>query len=113
MRTLALFALSLCFTLACAKTPLSTEAAVAAIRGAEEAGADQVPDAALYVRLAEEAVATATALHKQGARDEATSLLRRAEADAELAVALARAEVARAEAHAAEERLRALATQTP
>jgi hypothetical protein len=108
MRLSLLVAALLFTTAACVKTPLSTEAAVAAIRGADEAGAGRVPDAALYVRLAEEAVEKATELHANGAREEAASLLRCAEADAELAVALARAETARAEAATAAEELRVL-----
>jgi hypothetical protein len=95
----------LTFAGACAHTPLATESAAAAIRGAEEAGASKIPTAALHVQLAQEALDEAAVLARQGAHDEATSLLSRAEADAELAVALSRAESARLAASEAQQLL--------
>lgn len=60
---------------------------LAAVRGAEEAGAKDVPQAALHLQLAEEQIARAKAT-KDGAAAEA--LAARANEDAELALALAR-----------------------
>ena len=61
-----------------------------AIRGAEEAGAASVPNAALHLKLAQEQRQAGLDLMKNGDNERATSVLRRAESDAELAVALAR-----------------------
>ncbi len=86
------------------------------IRAAEEAGAPQVPDAARHLDLAKEQTRQARALLDDGKRDEAALYLQRAEADAELAVALARQEPARAEAQRAKEQVQALqaeGTQQP
>lgn len=82
----------LCLTalISCASAPLRTDDSAAAIRAAQEVGADEVPRAALHLQLAKESVEKATKLYKSGDRDEANSLLTRAEADAELAVALSR-----------------------
>jgi hypothetical protein len=74
-----------------------------AIRGAREAGADNVPQATLYLKLAEEQRAKALDLVKDGENHRAAYMLARAEADAELAVALARASSAQADAAKANE----------
>jgi hypothetical protein len=74
-----------------------------AIRGAEEAGAATVPQAKLYLKLAQEQREHALALIKDGENHSADLLLARAEADAELAVALAREATAKAEAEKAAE----------
>lgn len=95
----------------CAKQPLATETSASAIRGAEEAGAGDVPTAALHVQLAKEAEAEAKVLNEQGDEDEAVSLLLRSTADAELAVVLARADAARIEAAEAEKRVQTLKTE--
>jgi hypothetical protein len=79
-----------------------------AIRGAEEAGADSVPQATLHLKLAEEQRQKALDLLKDGEGHRAELLLARAEADAELAVALAREATANAEADKAAEDVRAL-----
>lgn len=71
-----------------------------AIRGANEAGAQNVPAATLYVRLAQEQRQTALKMIKDGDNDRARYVLARSEADAELAIALARQ--ARAEQDAAQ-----------
>jgi hypothetical protein len=69
-----------------------------AIRGAEEAGAANVPEATLHVQLAQEQREQAVALMKDGDNHRAAFMLARSEADAELAVALTRAANAKAEA---------------
>lgn len=94
-------ALALAGLAGCAGTPLKTEGSLSAIRAAEEVGAADVPRAALYLQLAKEHLERARALSQQGEREQAVSLLRRSEADAELAVALAHGETERKEAEAA------------
>jgi hypothetical protein len=74
-----------------------------AIRGAEEAGAGQVPDATLHVKLAEEQRQKALELIKDGDNHRAEMMLARSESDAELAVALTREASARAVATKSDE----------
>jgi hypothetical protein len=76
----------------CAKKELTTESTTAAQRSAETAGAADVPQAALALQLSNENLARAKELYEDGKEDEAKSMLTRAEADAELASALAKAE---------------------
>lgn len=98
----------------CVKTQaLHTESSAAAIRSAEDQGATDVPRAALHLQLAKEELAAATSLNAKGDREAGTSMLLRAEADAELAVALAQADAERAEAIAAMERVRKLQSENP
>lgn len=68
------------------------------IRQAEEAGADVVPDAARHLQWAREQTSDASRLLERNERDKAALYLKRAEVDAELALALAREAPARAEA---------------
>ncbi len=107
--------LAICAGLAgCAsKTALKTDSSTAAIRTAEELGAPQVAQASLHLQLAKEELEAATALHEDGKKEEATSMLLRAEADAELAIALSRADAERTEAENAMERVRTLRAQNP
>jgi hypothetical protein len=70
----------------------------AAIRGAETAGAQNSPQATLHLKRAKEQVATAKSMIADDDNERAEWVLRRAEADAELALALARETSARAEA---------------
>ncbi|MDP2316503.1 MAG: DUF4398 domain-containing protein [Pseudomonadota bacterium] len=98
----------------CATTQtLHTETSTSAIRSAEELGAPNVPKASLHLQLAKEELEAATALNEKGDKDEAKSLLLRAEADAELAVALSRAAAEQAEAQAAMDRVRKLQSENP
>ena len=96
---------------ACATAP-RPEARMAssegAIRGAQEAGAQNVPAATLYLQLAEEEREKAIALVKDDKNHRAEYMLARSEADAELAVALARAARAEAEATKASEQVQDL-----
>lgn len=96
---------------ACGGTP-KPEARMAssegAIRGAREAGADNVPQATLYLKLAEEERQKGLEYVKDDDNHKATMMLARAEADAELAVALARAAAAQNTANAATEQLQDL-----
>jgi hypothetical protein len=77
-------------------------AAEAAIRGAQEVGAPSVPEASLYLRLAERQVDKAKVLMGDGNNERATMMLLRALGDAELALALAKEKTAKDEAQEAE-----------
>ncbi|MBL0219630.1 MAG: hypothetical protein IPQ07_37920 [Myxococcales bacterium] len=92
------------------------ESSAASIRGAEQAGAEDVPRAALYLQLANEQSTKAKALIAAGGKDNmraAANLLMRASADGDLAIALAdddkdrlAAEHALAEIHTFEQQTR-------
>lgn len=62
----------------------------AAVRAAEELDARETPQAALHLKMARDHLARAERLMADEAHEDAELVLRRAEADAELAVALAR-----------------------
>jgi hypothetical protein len=84
-------AIGLCAVAACASQPDPTEhlaASMAAVRGAETAGAAQVPQAALHLKLAEEQIANAKQLMQSGDNGRADAMTIRAFNDAELALAL-------------------------
>jgi len=91
---------------ACASTPrpeariISSEAA---LRGAQEAGAGSVPAATLHLKLAQEERAIAMNQLKDGHNHRASLMLARAEADAEVAIALTRAQSAKVQAVKAQE----------
>jgi len=91
---------------ACAKKELTTESTTAAQRSAESVGAEQVPQAALALQLSRENLERAKELYDDGDKDEAKSMLMRAEADAELATALAKADDEKTMANAAMEEVR-------
>ena len=97
----------------CAGAPLRTDESTSAIRAAEEVGASEVPRAALHLQLAKESLEKATKLSENGDKDEARSLLMRAEADAELAVVLSREEAEKQEATKAIERVKQLRLSNP
>jgi hypothetical protein len=97
----------------CATTALHTEGSTAAIRAAEEVGAKDVPSASLHLQLAKESLAKATQLQKSGDKDEAASMLTRAQADAELAIVLSREEGEKQQATEAIERVRQLRQDNP
>jgi len=80
----------------------------AALRGAQEVGAQTVPKASLHLKLAQEQIAQAKALMSDGENELAGSVLDRAKSDAELALALARENETRSEAQKATEQVRAL-----
>jgi len=87
------FLTSLLLATACASFPPPTERLTtteAAIRGASEVGAAQVPRAALHLKLAEEQTDKARRLMQDGYNERAEFTLKRAQADAELAIALAK-----------------------
>jgi hypothetical protein len=77
---------------ACAAHPAPTEqiaTSLAAVRGAEEAGAHNVPEADLQLELAQEQVAQAKQFLEQNDNLRAEDRAVRAENDAELALAIA------------------------
>lgn len=77
------------------------ESSSAAIRAAEEVGAQHDAQAALHLQLAKEQFAHARSMKNPDDKAASDRLLMRAQADAELAVALARSEAVKAEADAA------------
>lgn len=98
----------------CATTgTLHTESSTSAIRSAEALGATDVPRASLHLQLAKEELLAATALNERGEPEQASSMLLRAEADAELAVALSQADAERRDAEDAMERVRKLQAENP
>jgi len=80
----------------------------AAIRAAEEADAKSVPRAALHLKLAEDQLATAKELMKDEENERAEYVLTRAQADAELAIALSHTAESREEAGKALEEVKAV-----
>src|SRR3954470_17300009 len=102
----------------CGGYPAPTERlamAEAAIRGAQELGATRLPLGALHLKLAQEHSAKAQQLMEDGYNEAAELSLRRAQADAELAIALIKEHEASERtkaAHARLEQARAKA-QTP
>jgi hypothetical protein len=95
----------------CASGPIPTQKiadAGAAIRAAREVGAQDLPAAALHLKLAQDQLESANKLVKDGENIRATLILQRAEADAELAVALAREARQRSDAAQAREKLKSI-----
>jgi hypothetical protein len=84
--------------------PVPTEklaSSQAAIRAAAEVGAQKVPEASLYLRFAEEEQAAGNVQVAAGKTAEAAVSFKRASADAELALGLAREATAKNEAKVA------------
>ena len=96
-----------------APAPLRTEASTSGIRAAEEAGAAKVPQASLHLQLAKEELKLAKELAAKGEKEQAASMLLRAEADAELAVVLSHGDAEKSEAQAALNRVRQLRQDNP
>jgi hypothetical protein len=93
----------------CGSSPaINKEASTSAIRAAEESGASTVPSASLYLQLAKEELEYAKGLAAKGEKEQAESMLLRAQADGELAVALSRGDADKTEAIQAIERVRQL-----
>jgi hypothetical protein len=79
--------------LGCASAPAPVEqlaSAEASVRAARELGAASVPRAELHLKLAQTQVTQARKLTEDGEMEQASVVLTRARADAELAVALVR-----------------------
>ena len=93
----------------CGSSPVvNKEASTSAIRAAEESGASNVPSASLYLQFAKEELEKAKVLAANDEKEEAESMLLRAQADGELAVALSHGDADKKEAVQAIERVRQL-----
>jgi len=96
---------------ACAGTLVNSERLAAtegAIRAAHEMGAEKVPPASLHLQLARDQEEQARKLLSKGEKKRAEVLLIRSQADAELALALAREVPARTQAQQALDRVKQL-----
>lgn len=82
--------------------------AEAASRSARELGAENEPKAALHLKLADEQIAAAKKLMADDDNKRADMVLQRANADAELAVMLAKEATAKNDADKAQEKLKNL-----
>jgi hypothetical protein len=99
---------------ACSTTPIPGDKLVrsnAAIRSAEEMNAGQVPSAAHHLRLAQEQLNAAKRLLQKGNVKTAGDLLLRSEADAEVAMNLAREANAKQDAMQTIQAVRAMRAQ--
>jgi len=100
----------------CAGTPVPNSkvaSSEAAIRAAQETGSRGVPQAALHLKLAEEQLQSAKALIRDNNNERAEYVLMRAQADAELAIALSHVATSNVQAGAAVDAARAVRTGTP
>lgn len=101
--------LLMALTVGCSSRPeLRTDTSTSAIRAAEAVGVDNAPRAALHLQLAKESLERAQVMAENGDREEARSLLSRAEADAELAILLSREQSEKTDAALAMEQVRQL-----
>jgi hypothetical protein len=87
---------------------VNKEASTSAIRAAQELGASEVPNASLYLQLAKEELVKAEALAEDGEKEEAESMLLRAQVDAELAIVLSHGDADKTEAEKALDRVKKL-----
>jgi len=102
--------------IACGGAPAPHEreaSSQAAIRAASEMRAEQQPESALQLKLAEEQFNKGKALMKDGDNDRANYVFMRAQADAELALAMARESKSKAEAQVLIDKLRAARGPVP
>ena len=102
--------------MACGSAPPPHErqaSSQAAIRAATEVDAQQVPQAALHLKLAQEQLDNGKALMEDGDNSRASYVLMRSQADAELALALARENKTRSDAQAMLDRVRAARSAVP
>jgi len=100
----------------CAGTPVPNSrvaSSEAAVRAAQETGSRGVPQAALHLKLAEEQLLSAKALIRDNNNQRAEYVLMRAQADAELAIALSHVATSNVQAGAAVDAARAVRTGTP
>lgn len=97
-----------CGTVKTTPTGVHAESSSASIRAAEEVGAARTPQAALHLQLAKEEFEAARKMDNPEDRDHADRLLMRSQADAELALALARTEAEKTEAQGAAARVKTL-----
>lgn len=84
------------------------ESTTSSIRAAEEVGASDISSASLYLQLAKEELVKAQTFAENGDKEKAESMLLRASADGELAVALSRSDTDKRESADAIERVKQL-----
>lgn len=104
VRLAPLAALAL-LAVACASYPEPKQAQInseAAVRGAQEVGAERDPQATLHLRYATDQIADAKRLMAAGENEQAERMLMRAKADAELALVLAKLRTEQADAQQAQ-----------
>ena len=94
----------------CGSSPavIDKEAATSSISAAEEAGAAGISSASLYLQLAKEELVKAQGFAEQGNKEQAESMLLRAQTDSELAVALSHSDADTKEANKAIDRVKQL-----
>jgi len=105
---LALMALALA---ACGSSGLSRQQLIethSAIDATKEIGGHEHPDARLHLKYATDQLEAAQRLMEDGEEEDANHMLDRAQADAELALQIARTEVGRKQAEAAQEEIKTL-----
>jgi len=98
----------------CASVPPPTArlaTSEAAVRAADELKANETPAAQFHLKLAQDQLTEAKALVEKGENERATMLLVRSEADAELAVTLAKETVSAHDAKTAQGKVQKLKTQ--
>jgi len=102
--TLSLAVLALFSSVACSSTQLDAQKVNdvnATMRAAQEVGAEELPNATLYLHRAEEHLSEARSLAEEGEGKLATFKLNEAKADAELSLQLAKTEKERVRAEEA------------
>ncbi len=94
----------------CSSSPavVDKEATTSSISAAEEAGASGISSASLYLQLAKEELVKAQGFAEQGNKEQAESMLLRAQTDGELAVALSHSDTDTKEANKAIDRVKEL-----
>ncbi|MFZ0453993.1 MAG: DUF4398 domain-containing protein [Ignavibacteriaceae bacterium] len=94
----------------CGSSPavIDKEATTSSISAAEEAGASGISSASLYLQLAKEELVKAQGFAEQGNKEQAESMLLRAQTDSELAVALSHSDADTKEANKAIDRVKQL-----
>jgi hypothetical protein len=108
VRTLVYWCISGTTLLACGGAAVphdALSAAQAEVKGAEVGGANENPKAALHVKLAKDQIETAQKQIADGDNEEAALTLSRAQADAELALSLAKEAKAQGDASEASEQV--------
>ena len=94
----------------CGSSPavVDKEATTSSISAAEEVGASGISSASLYLQLAKEELVKAQGFAEKGDKEQAESMLLRAQTDGELAVALSHSDTDKKEATEAIDRVQQL-----
>lgn len=116
MKTIAWIGAAIVVLGACASSPVPADRLAqsqAAVRSAHEVGAENVPPAALHLKLANEELGMARKLIADGDNKRAEYILLRAESDANAALALAREAEARSDAQKTIDQVQKLKASRP